>query len=50
LILSDLIKLLETNKHGLAFFKDKVKKVFKSQKDDLKTSRRLVYDKVQKYM
>jgi hypothetical protein len=30
LVLCDLLRLLESNKHGLNFFKDKVKRVFKN--------------------
>jgi hypothetical protein len=50
LILSDLLKLTQSNKHGLGLFKSKVSDVFKLQNEELKTSKREVYNKVSKYM
>ena len=50
LILFDLLKLVESNKHGLGFFKAKVQKAFKYQNEKFKTSKKEVYNKVSKYM
>lgn len=50
LILSDLLKLTESNKHGLGFFKPKLRELFKSQHEELKSSRRQIYNKVSKFM
>ncbi|CDW86819.1 UNKNOWN [Stylonychia lemnae] len=50
LILSDLLMLTESNKHGLGFFKSKLRALFKSQQEELKSSRRNIYNKVSKFM
>eukprot|EP00347_Sterkiella_histriomuscorum_P009398 403341366 len=50
LILSDLVKLTESNKLGLGVFKTKLRELFKQQSEELKSSRRQVYNKVSKFM
>jgi len=45
-----LLKLTHSSKQGLHVFKDKVRTIFKQQNEDMKSSKRLVYNKVGKFM
>ena len=49
-ILADLLRLTMTNKHGLGIFKNMVQHVFNIQGEEMKTSKRLVYQKVSKFL
>ena len=50
LVLYDLLKLTKTNKYGLGLFTHKVKKIFDTQNEDMKSSKRLIYNKVSKFL
>ena len=50
LILADLLKLSESNIYGLGVFKTRLHDIFRHQNEELKSSKRQIYNKVSKYM
>ena len=50
LILAELVKLTQSNKLGLGMFQAKVLEAFKNQNEELKSSKKEIYNKVLKVM